>query len=127
MEQYLIETNVICDYLSNIIPAAQHKFIDDIVDDIPNISVITKIEFLCWNTNAITKQNLRNFISECKVYEISESVIENCVTIRNSKKIKTPDAIIADTALANNFTIFTRDINHFKNIKGLKHTNPWKL
>ena len=47
MEQYLIDTNVICDYLSNVIPIAQQKFIDDVVDDIPNISVITQIELLC--------------------------------------------------------------------------------
>ena len=127
MEQYLIDTNVICDYLSNVIPIAQQKFIDDVVDDIPNISVITQIELLCQKTDAITKQNVRNFISECKVYEIPESVIENCVTIRNSKKIKTPDAIIAVTALANNFTILSRNINDFKNINGLKHTNPWEL
>ena len=127
MEQYLIDTNVICDYLSNAIPTTGQKFMDDVVDAIPNISVITQIELLCWNTDDITKQNVRNFISECNIYEISNEVIESCVIIRNSKKIKTPDAIIAATALTNNFTILSRNISDFKNINGLKHSNPWEL
>ena len=65
MEQYLIDTNVICDYLSNGIPAKGQKFMDDVIDSIPKISVITQIELLCWNTDENTKQNVRNFISEC--------------------------------------------------------------
>ena len=127
MEQYLIDTNVICDYLSNAIPADGQKFMDAVVNAIPNISVITQIELLCWNTNEITKQNIRNFITECNIYAISNEVIEHCVIIRKLKKIKTPDAIIAATALCNNFTILSRNISDFKNIKGLKHSNPWEL
>ena len=100
---------------------------DDVIDSIPKISVITQIELLCWNTDETTKQHIRNFISDCNIYEISEQVIESCVTIRNSKKIKTPDAIIAASAFTNNFTILSRNINDFKNIKGLKHINPWEL
>ena len=127
MEHYLIDTNVICDYLSNAIPTTGQNFMDVVVDAIPNISVITQIELLCWNTDDITKQNVRNFISDCNIYEISEQVIESCVTIRNSKKIKTPDGIIAATAFSNNFTILSRNINDFKNINGMKHFNPWEL
>ena len=65
MEQYLIDTNVICDYLSNAIPTAGQKFMDNVIDSIPKISVITQIELLCCNTDENTKQNVRNFISEC--------------------------------------------------------------
>ena len=100
---------------------------DAVVDAIPNVSVITQIELLCWNTNEITKQNIRNFITECNIYAISNEVIEHCVIIRKLKKIKTPDAIIAATAHSNNFTILSRNISDFKNIKGLRHTNPWEM
>lgn len=38
--------------------------------------------------------------------------------------MKTPDAIIAATALANDFTLITRNIKDFKNIEGFKLVNP---
>jgi len=54
-------------------------------------------------------------------------VINQCVAIRKNKKIKTPDAIIAATALADNFTIITNNEKDFANISGLKFVNPHKL
>jgi len=42
-----------------------------------------------------------------------------CVALRRSKKIKTPDAIIAATAIALDLTLISSD-NVFENIDGLK-------
>lgn len=47
--------------------------------------------------------------------------------LRKNKKNKTPDAIIAATALAHNFTIITNNEKDFKNIEGLKVINPHKI
>jgi predicted nucleic acid-binding protein len=38
-----------------------------------------------------------------------------------------PDAIIAATALAENFVLVTRNTDDFKNIAGLELLNPWEL
>ncbi len=43
------------------------------------------------------------------------------------KKIKTPDAIIAATALAYGYTIITNNEKDFKGITGLKIINPYKV
>jgi predicted nucleic acid-binding protein len=45
------------------------------------------------------------------------------VQIRRSRKIKTPDAIIAATVIVYDLTLITND-NDFKNISHLKTMNP---
>lgn len=57
---------------------------------------------------------------------INQDVITQCVSLRKSKKIKTPDAIIAATALAYGYTLITNNEKDFANIKGLKVVNPYK-
>ncbi len=52
--------------------------------------------------------------------------VDQCVKIRRSRKIKTPDAIIAATAIINNLTLITSD-GGFENIQGLKVINPNNL
>jgi len=49
------------------------------------------------------------------------------VNIRRNKKVKTPDAIIAATALAHGFTLITNNEKDFNNINGLKIVNPIKV
>lgn len=126
MEQYLIDTNVVSDYFSASLPLAGMLFMDTVIDTTPNISVITQIELLCWNTDAATEQNVKNFIADSLVLDITHEVIAHCVALRKNKKIKTPDAIIAATVLAYDFTIITNNEKDFGNIKGLKFVNPNK-
>jgi predicted nucleic acid-binding protein len=126
MERYLIDTNVVSDYLSASFPAAGMALMDTAMDAVPNISIITQIELLCWNTDEATTQNVKGFISDSVVLDISPAVISQCVDIRKGKKIKTPDAIIAATALAHGYTLITNNEKDFANIKGLKIINPHK-
>ncbi|MDQ6761144.1 MAG: hypothetical protein M3015_00780 [Bacteroidota bacterium] len=44
MEQYLIDTNIIPDYFTASFSPAGIQF----MDAIPNLSVISQIELLCW-------------------------------------------------------------------------------
>lgn len=127
MEQYLIDTNTVSDYFSASFSADGMALMDAAIDATPNISIITQIELLCWNTDTATTQNVQNFIVDSMVLDISPDVITQCVALRKGKKIKTPDAIIAATALAYGYTIITNDEKDFSNIKGLKVINPHKL
>lgn len=127
MEQYLIDTNVVSDYLSASFPAAGIEFLDTVIDVIPNLSVISQIELLCWNTDESTTENVKDFIADSIILNINPDVIVHCVALRKTKKIKTPDAIIASTALAYGFTLITNNEKDFANIKGLKIINPHKL
>jgi predicted nucleic acid-binding protein len=130
MEQYLIDTNSVSDYLSASISAsisaAGMALMDTAIDATPNISIITKIELLCWNTDQTTTQNIQNFIADSVVLNIIPDVIAQCVSIRKGKKIKTPDAIIAATALAYGFTLIANNEKDFAYINELKIVNPHK-
>jgi predicted nucleic acid-binding protein len=127
MEQYLIDTNVVSDYFTASFSAAGMQFMDDAIDAIPNLSVITKIELLCWKKDAATEQKVKDFINDNIVLDITPDVINHCVNIRKGKKIKTPDAILAASALAYGYTIITNNEKDFNNISGLKIINPFNL
>jgi len=124
MGKYLIDTNVISAYLSASLPSKGITLMDSVIDDTPNISVITEIELLCWNTDNLTEQNVKSFIADSNVLNITPDIIAQCIKVRKSKKIKTPDAIIAATALAWGYTIITSNEKDFTNIRGLKIINP---
>jgi hypothetical protein len=94
MEQYLIDTNVVSDYFSASFSNAAMQFMDNAIDAIPNLSVITKIELLCWKADVATEQQIIAFITDSIVLDITPEVIWQCVNLRKGKKIKTPDAIL---------------------------------
>ena len=127
MEQYLIDTNVISDYFSASFPARGLQFMDFVIDEIPNISVVSQIELLCWKADFVKEQQIKDFISDSIILDISPNVIAHCVDIRRNKKIKTPDAIIAATAVAHGYVLITNNEKDFINIKGLKIINPYKI
>lgn len=118
---------MVSDYLSDSFSPAGMAFMDTVMDAIPNISIITQIELLCWDTDKITTQTVKDFIDDSVVMDISTNVITHCVALRKSKRIKTPDAIIAATALASGYTLITANEKDFTNIKGLRYVNPNKL
>ena len=127
MEQYLIDTNVVSDYFSASIPASGLQFMDLVIDAVPNLSVISQIELLSWKTDAATEQRIKDFIADSNIFGISANVIAHCVNIRRNKKIKTPDAIIAATALAHDYTLITANEKDFSGIDGLNLINPYKV
>lgn len=65
-----------------------------------------------------------DFINLAKVITIKEHIIKTTIDLRKSNKIKLPDAIIAATAIAYDLTLLTRNVNDFKNLKGLRIYDP---
>ena len=127
MEQYLIDNNVISGYFSELFSMKGMDFIAEIIDQTANISIITEIEALSWiNPNKTKEQIIKEFIQTTNILILSPSIVSQCVKIRRSRKIKTPDAIIAATAIVHNYTLITGD-GGFTNIQGLKVINPYSL
>ncbi len=127
MDQYLIDTNVVSDYFSASFSVAGMVFMDKVIDAVPNISIITQIELLCWNADEIIMQNVQYFIKDCVILDITHNVITHCIQLRKGKKIKIPDAIIAATAIAHGYSIITNNEKDFDKITGLKIVNPHKM
>ncbi|MEQ8706627.1 MAG: type II toxin-antitoxin system VapC family toxin [Phaeodactylibacter sp.] len=100
---------------------------ETLLDSSPAISVITEIELLCWKTD-LEKDLivLRDFIHDAQVLELEKNIKLKTAEIRKAHKIKLPDAIIAATALAHDFTLLTRNVKDFKHIEGLSLINPYE-
>jgi toxin FitB len=97
-----------------------------IIDGVPKISVIAKIEILRFNTSADAYKILEDFINESIIFDLSDEVVEKTITICKAGKVKLPDAIIAATALVHDLTLITRNLTDFKQI-GLQLLNPWVM
>jgi len=127
MERYLIDNNVIANYTSEKFSEKAMIFLADVIDEIPNISVITKIEALSWHSAIIQEESIvKLFVDVSNVIALSDSIVEKCIEIRRNRKIKTPDAIIAATAIVHNFTLLTSD-SDFNRIPNLKILDPFNL
>ena len=126
-KRYLIDSNVVIGYLDNKLPEHGMALMNPVIDDIPNISIITKIEVLRFNTSTGAYKILEDFINESAIFNLNDLVVDHTISICKSHKIKLPDAIIAATALVHSFTLVTRNISDFKKIKGIDLLNPWDL
>jgi predicted nucleic acid-binding protein len=127
MGQYLIDNNVISNYFSSLFSDNAMNFMADVIDQGPNISVITEIEALSWiNPDKKKEEIVQEFIGDANILSISPDVVRRCVVIRRSKKIKTPDAVIAATAINHGFILITSDAG-LKGIQGLQIIDPFDL
>ena len=124
---YLIDSNVISDYFSNSFSENAMNFLGNVISVIPNISIITKIEILSWRSNIIQDEvNAVAFVKSSKIIPLYDSIVDKCIDIRRNSKMKTPDAIIASTAMVYNYTLITSDAD-FNRIPNLNVLNPFKL
>ncbi len=129
MEQpkYLIDSNAAIDYLGKKLPDTGMSFMNSIIDAIPKISVITKIEVLGFNTPDEHYQILVNFMSDAHVLGLSDEIVDASIDLRKKYKTKLPDTIIAATALIHNLILISRNISDFKSIEGLQVIDPYNL
>ena len=127
MGQYLIDNNVISSYFSGKYSLSRQIFMAQIFDEVPNISIITEIEALSWiNSDKNKEAIIKEFIKDSNVFNLNSEITAQTIKIRRSKKIKTPDAIIAATAIVNNLILITNDID-FEKIQNLKTLNPFSI
>jgi len=127
MGGYLIDNNVISNYFSGVFSEKAMYFLSEVIDKTPNLSVITKIEALSWRNTNIAKENIvRMFVDISNVIALSDMIVDECIAIRRNCRMKTPDAIIAATAIVNDFTLLTSDAD-FNRISNLRILNPFNL
>ena len=110
---YLFDTNVVIYYFNGLTADdALHQLLAERF----RISVITKIEFLGWNefaTDARLYSQARAFIGHAQVFDLSAEIVEQTIRLRQQFKTKTPDALIAATALVNDLTVVSHNTSDF--------------
>jgi predicted nucleic acid-binding protein len=126
-KRFLIDSNTIIDYTSNLLKDKASDFVEKIFNADFNISVIVKIEILGFDEIEEKLEALEEFLSTAKVLPLDDAVTKKTIELRRIKKLKLGDAIIAATALINDLVIVTRNTKDFNNIPNLKTLNLWEL
>lgn len=127
-KRYLIDTNIAIYYLGYNLPDTVLDFLEGILNQETNLSIISKIELLVWEYSAEEDiKKIKDFIKETTIFLLDDKVAEKTVEIRKNYKLKLPDAIIAATAIINNLTLISRNDADFKKIQELKYINPFKI
>lgn len=110
---YLFDSNSVIYYFNGLTADAS---LHDLLKESFKISVITKIEFLGWGEFAadpMLYSQARSFIGHASIYPLTDAITEQTIRLRQQFKTKTPDAIIAATALLNHLTVVTHNTNDF--------------
>jgi toxin FitB len=93
-----------------------------------SIASVTRIEALGFTRiSPEEEQAIHNFTNSSPVYPLDEGVIEQAIKLRQQKKMKLGDAIIAATALEYDIPLVTRNEEDFKQIVGLDLRNPFAV
>ncbi|MCX6147222.1 MAG: type II toxin-antitoxin system VapC family toxin [Candidatus Kapabacteria bacterium] len=119
--KYLLDSNIIIDFLKGALNTNVYEFLLPIIDDEVILSIISKMEILGFNFENENEENIyKTFIENSLILNLYENIVNKTIEIRKNKKIRLADAIIASTAISNDYTLITRNIKDFKNINELK-------
>ncbi len=119
-QKYLLDTNVILDFMGNKLPVKSKVLLSEIIDDQINLSAVNKMELLGF---AKVEQEIVDFVNFSEVYPIDDEVIDKTIVLRKKYKIKLPDAVIAATAIVNEFTLVSHNFKDFQKIEELNYIN----
>ncbi len=123
--KYLIDSNIWIYGLSNISEAIE-LLSKAFNENNGGYSSISKIE--CLGYKKIQKDEiikLKNMFYLSDEIIISNEIVEETINLKQNYSIKTPDAIIASSAIVNNLILVTRNEKDFSKIENLKVFNPF--
>ena len=124
---YLIDSNVIINYMAQNFSDKVLEKLDAVFDDSFNYSIISKMEVLGYKLTTAEIHPLEDLFSNGNVLHLNDDVVTKVINIRSTMKIKLPDAIIAATAIINNLELVTDNTTDFSKVPGLRVIKPEKL
>jgi predicted nucleic acid-binding protein len=106
----VIDTNILVDFLKGL-PQA-HAELEHYRD--PHISVITRLELLVGVRDDVDRSKLLHLLSAFTMIPVGDSICDTAATLRQTHRLKTPDAIIYATAKQLGCLLVTRNTNDFR-------------
>lgn len=97
-----------------------------IAERAPAVSAVSYVEVLGYHR--LTEEERRYFaafFAEARVLPLAQPVLDEAVRLRQAKKIKLGDSLVAGTALLHGLTLVTRNVDDFIGIDGLRILNPF--
>ena len=108
--ELLVDTDVCIDHLRGARPlrAAAGAI---------SYSVITRSELFAGRTN---EARVEEFLAPFREIAVDRSIAERAGRLRRGSALRTPDALIAATAIEHGLELVTRNLRDFKGIRGLQ-------
>ena len=89
------------------------------------VSVATMVEVLGYHLLTREEESdLRALLDALIIFSADIVVAERAITLRQQRKMGLGDAIIAATALVHDLPLWTRNVDDFKHVAGLRLNNP---
>ena len=121
-----MDTNSVIDLIDGTLPMAAAEWLERTMGlQVPHISVITRIELFSKLIDPATTAQLTGFVRFAEVVGLNEAVIQQTMRLRQQRRLKLPDAVIAATALVRGLVLVTRNVADFAHIAGLAVLNPY--
>jgi len=90
------------------------------------VSAVSYVEVLGYHRLTETERRyFEAFFAEARALPLSQPVLDEAVRLRQAKKIKLGDSLVAGTALLHDLTLVTRNVDDFLGIDGLRVLNPF--
>jgi len=123
-KRYLLDSNTVIDYIAGLYPDKVKQWLNQIIDEEINVSIITKIEVLSFDPDKDDNYPiLVDFFEASNIFELTDDIVKKTIQIRQKRKVKLPDAVIASAAIVNGLTLISRNTKDFKNIPNLEIVN----
>lgn len=120
---FLIDSNIIIYSYSN-----EYEYLRElIVNESCVLSEISRVEVLGYH--ALKKEEEKYFndvFDYASIIIPDKNIFDQAIEIRKKFNLKLGDSLIAATAIVHELEIYTRNLEDFEKIKGLKCINPIK-
>jgi predicted nucleic acid-binding protein len=114
MKHYLLDTNILIYYFNGNMESEVKSKVSTLMRESFEISVISKMEFLGFPFNFQERQKATQLIEYAMIRTLSDVIVQRVIEIRQKKRIKLPDAIIAATAMQYSAILVTRNTKTLK-------------
>jgi predicted nucleic acid-binding protein len=116
---YTLDTNFIIYYLTKD-KQAELFFNENLVNNFYYISAISRVELFSYPEITTDEfSSIEMFLSSTRSVLIDNEIAMIAAGLRRKYKIKTPDSLVAATALYTNTSLVTRNVKDFAKIKEL--------
>jgi len=91
------------------------------------VSIVTYVEVLGFHKlNDLEKEKLGDFFASVPVLALTDEIAARAVILRQIRRMKLGDALIAASAQVNDLALVTRNTKDFKWIRSLDLINPFE-
>lgn len=123
--RYLFDTNILIYFFNGSLSEDIRRDVSAMLKEGFTISVVSKMEFLGFRRfDSNQRERATQFLSFAEVIPLEDRIVDAVIELKQTHNIRLPDAIIAATAISEDLSLVTRNVDDFKNAD-IRLINPF--